>query len=426
MIGYIISILFLVILEGFFSGSELALFSINRTKLKYLAREGDKRAENIEKALEKYFDDYIATALIGTTICIVSITTLFVGFLHDLGTFLTFLKSKEEIFAEGIFIITLLFGEILPKSIFQHYADKLIYFIVPALEVFRKLLFPFLLIAKLISKIVFFIFRIKGKTESILSKDELIDLMLNESGEIEDFEKKIIVNVLLFNERRLSDIVLPLSDVVAVDKESKVKDVINISAETGFSRIPVYNQRIDAIEYLITVFDLKNAKPEESISKYTKSIRLVPEFASLSNVLREFKREKDHMVVVVDERGATMGIVTLEDVLEEIVGDIKDEFYRKEKDQRKFLHEESKNKIKVDGRIDIKEVETLIGTELPKGPYQTVAGLIIYTLGRMPELNEVIKIGNVIFTVEEKDKRRIKAVSIEKQHITPIQKQDIK
>ena len=414
MLSYLIAILFFLILEAFFSGSELALFSVNRTKLKYLAKEGNEKAKKVYEALEKHFDDYVATTLIGTTLSIVSITSLFVSFLHEFAKFIPILKSKEELFAESIIVITLLFGEILPKSVFQHYADKIIYFIIPILEFFRKVLYPLIILAKFITKIVFFLFRVKGKEERILSRDELIDLLLTEGGEIEDLEKKIIVNVLLFNQRRLSEIVVPLSDVVAVDKSIKVKNIIPIFKNTGFSRIPVYNKRIDAIEYLVRAFDLKNAKPEEPILKYAKPIRLVPEFASLPNVLKGFKKFRDHMVVVVDERGATMGIITLEDVLEEIVGDIGDEFYKRNKDKKMILKQFTKNKIQVDGRIDIKEIETLMGVKLPKGIYQTVAGLIIYTLGRMPHRNESIEIEELRFTVEDVDKRRIKVVSVEK------------
>ena len=414
MLSYLIAILFFLILEAFFSGSELALFSVNRTKLKYLAKEGNEKAKKIYEALEKNFDDYVATTLIGTTLSIVTITSLFVSFLHELGYFIPFLKSKEELFAESIIIITLLFGEILPKSVFQHYADKIIYFIVPALEFFRKLLYPLILLARFITKVVFFLFRVKGKEEKILSRDELIDILLTEGGEIEDLEKKIIVNVLLFNQRRLSEIVVPLSDVVAVDKSTKVKDIIPIFKNTGFSRIPIYNKRIDAIEHLVRAFDLKNAKSEDPIMKYSKPIRLVPEFASLPNVLKGFRKFRDHMVVVVDERGATMGITTIEDVLEEIVGDISDEFYKRNKDKNMVLKQFTKNKIQVDGRIDIKEIETLMGVKLPKGIYQTVAGLIIYTLGRMPKKNESIEIEGLRFTVEDVDIRRVKVVSIEK------------
>ncbi|RUM61073.1 MAG: HlyC/CorC family transporter, partial [Persephonella sp.] len=183
MLSYLIAILFFLILEAFFSGSELALFSVNRTKLKYLAKEGNEKAKKVYEALEKDFDDYVATTLIGTTLSIVSITSLFVSFLYEFANFIPILKSKEELFAESIIVITLLFGEILPKSVFQHYADKIIYFIIPILEFFRKVLYPLIILAKFITKIVFFLFRVKGKEERILSRDELMDLLLTEGGE---------------------------------------------------------------------------------------------------------------------------------------------------------------------------------------------------------------------------------------------------
>jgi len=373
MISYLIAILFFLILEAFFSGSELALFSVNRSKLKYMANNGDKKAEKIYKALENKFDDYVATTLIGTTLSIVTITALFVNFLIGLETFIPFLHSKEELFAESIIVVTLLFGEILPKSVFQHYADKLIYFIVPVLEFFRKILYPFLIIAKIITRIVLFIFRLEPK--------------------------------------KVGEIVVPLSDVIAVSDSNKIRDILHLFKDTGFSRIPVYRKRIDQIVGIIRAYDLVEADLDDSVKKFLKPIRYIPEFTSLPNVLKGFKQFKDHMAVVVDERGATMGIITIEDVLEEIVGDIRDEFSQKEK---KMIKRQTTKELIVDGRIEIKEIETIIGEKLPEGPYETVGGMIIYILGRKPKPHETLTLGNVKFTVLKTNIRRVQEVKIEK------------
>ncbi len=411
MLSSLIAILFFLVLEAFFSGSEIALFSVNRTKLKYLAKNGDKKAEKIYKMLSEHFDEYVATTLIGTTLSIVTITALYVQFLMQLSHYVPFLHGKEEVFAESIIVLTLLFGEIIPKSVFQHYAEKLIYFIVPALEFFRKLLYPLILVANLITKIVFLVFRLEEKKENILNREELLDALILNSEGIEDIEKRIIVNVLIFEERRLSEIVVPLSDVVAISDESKIEDVVQILKETGFSRIPVYKKRIDDIVGLIRSHDLVRANIGESIKKYVKPIRYLPEFTSLPNVLKGFKAHKDHMAVVVDERGSTMGIITLEDVLEEIIGDIKDEFHKKEK---KMIKKNLQNKLVVDGRIELKEVERLLDVNFPDGPYETIAGWIIYYLGRMPKENEIISYKDIKTVVLKKTKRRIQEVYIEK------------
>jgi CBS domain containing-hemolysin-like protein len=411
MISYLIAILFFLILEAFFSGSELALFSVNRSKLKYMASNGDKKAEKIYKALEKRFDDYVATTLIGTTLSIVTITALFVNFLIGLENYVPFLHSKEELFAESIIVITLLFGEILPKSVFQHYADKLIYFIVPVLEFFRKLLYPFLIIAKIITRVVLFVFRLEPKKEKILSREELLDALILESEGIEELEKKIVANVLIFEERRLGEIVVPLSDVIAVADHNKIRDILHLFKDTGFSRIPVYRKRIDQIVGIIRAYDLVEADLDDSVQKFLKPIRYLPEFTSLPNVLKGFKQFKDHMAVVVDERGATMGIITIEDVLEEIVGDIRDEFSKKEK---KMIKRQTTKELIVDGRIEIKEIETIIGEKLPEGPYETVGGMIIYILGRKPKPHEFLTVGDVKFTVLKTNIRRVQEVKIEK------------
>ena len=410
MLSYIVAIAFFILLEAFFSGSELALFSINKTRLKYLASEGDKKAKKILKALEK-FDDYVATALIGTTLSIVSATAIFVQFLHNLSIYVPFIHSKEELLAEGIIIFTLLFGEIIPKSVFQHYADKLIYFIVPVLEFFRKLFFPFLIFAKVISKLVYIIFRLKPEQGKNWTREELLDALILETEGIPELEKRIIANVLIFEKRRLGEIVVPLSDVVAISDNKTVIEAVRIFKDTGFSRIPVYRKRIDQIVGVLRAYDMMFAKSDDLVESYMKPIRYLPEFTSLPNVLKGFKQFKDHMVVVVDERGATMGIITLEDVLEEIFGDIRDEFRKKEK---RMIKIHTQKELIVDGRIEIKEIETIVNEKFPEGPYETVGGLIIYYLGRMPRKNESITINNVKFTVLKTTPRRVQEVKIEK------------
>lgn len=410
MLSYIVAIAFFILLEAFFSGSELALFSINKTRLKYLASEGDKKAKKILKALEK-FDDYVATALIGTTLSIVSATAIFVQFLHNLSIYVPFIHSKEELLAEGIIVFTLLFGEIIPKSVFQHYADKLIYFIVPVLEFFRKLFFPFLIFAKVISKLVYIIFRLKPEQGKNWTREELLDALILETEGIPELEKRIIANVLIFEKRRLGEIVVPLSDVVAISDNKTVIEAVRIFKDTGFSRIPVYRKRIDQIVGVLRAYDMMFAKSDDLVESYMKPIRYLPEFTSLPNVLKGFKQFKDHMVVVVDERGATMGIITLEDVLEEIFGDIRDEFRKKEK---RMIKIHTQKELIVDGRIEIKEIETIVNEKFPEGPYETVGGLIIYYLGRMPRKNESITINNVKFTVLKTTPRRVQEVKIEK------------
>jgi len=411
MISSIITIIFFLILEAFFSGSEIALFSVNKARLKYLAKNGNKKAEKIYKKLGKNFDDYIATTLIGTTLSIVSITAVYVHLLMGLSDMFPFLHSKEELFAETIIIITLLFGEILPKSIFQHYAEKIVYFIVPVLDFFRKLLLPFIIFANLITKVIFFIFRLEPRKEKILSKEELLDALLMESEGIEEIEKKIIANVLIFEERRLGEIVVPLSDVVAISEDSKIEEVISIFQSTGFSRIPVFRKRIDEIVGVIRAYDLIDAKTDEKVKKYSKTIRYLPEFTSLPNVLKGFKTHKDHMAVVVDERGATMGIITIEDVLEEIVGEIRDEYAKREK---RMIKKTFKDKLIVDGRIELKEIETLLDIKFPSGPYETLGGWIVYYLGRMPKIKEKITYEETLFEVRKTTKRRVQEVFIEK------------
>jgi CBS domain containing-hemolysin-like protein len=205
--------------------------------------------------------------------------------------------------------------------------------------------------------------------------------------------------------------VVPLSDVIAVSSDTKIKDIVPIFKQTGFSRIPVYKKRIDEISGVIRAYDLVNADINDTVDKLKKPIRYLPEFTSLPNVLKGFKIHKDHMAVVVDERGSTMGIITLEDVLEEIVGEIKDEYQKKE---QRLVKKSSQNKLVVDGRIELKEVERLLDINFPQGPYETLGGFIIYLIGRMPKEKEVIQYEDLRMVILSKNKRRIEEVYIEK------------
>lgn len=410
MISYIITVAFFIFLEGLFSGSEIALFSVNKSKLKYQAKEGDKKAEKIYNLLEKYFTEYVGTALIGTTLSIVIATTVFVSFLYDLANFVPFIHSKEEILAESLIIFTLIFGEIIPKSIFQHYAEKLIFFIVPFLEFFRKIFKIFLIFANILTKIIYKIFNVKAPFERIYTREEILDMILSESEDIPNIEKKIISNVIIFKNRRLGEIVIPLIDVIMISDDKKVADAIEIFKETGFSRIPIYRKRVDNIIGVIRAYDVINANPSDNIVKYLKGIRYIPEFTNLPNVLKGFKHYKDHMAVVVDERGVTIGIITINDVLAEIVGQIKDKTTKREQN---LIKEQTDKYIVVDGRIEIKEVETILQDRFPSGPYETLGGMIIYHLGRMARRNEVIVINNYKFTILQIEKRRIKEIKIE-------------
>ncbi len=411
MISYIIAIIFFIFLEALFSGSEIALFSVNKTKLKYKASNGDKKAEKTYELLTKYFNEYISVGLIGTILSITFATTTFVSLLYSLSFYFPFLTNKEEIFGEAIVILTLIFGEVIPKSIFHHYADDLIYYVVSFLELCRKIFKPFLIFANFVNKIVFKLFKIKSKNEKEINKEEILDILLTEIKDIDELKKKIIANILIFSERRLSEIVIPLSDVVAISDDKKVADIVPIFKETNYSRIPIYRKRIDQIIGFVRSYDLIHAKPEERITKYMKGIRYLPEFANLPNVLKGFKHYKDHIAVVVDERGATMGIITLRDVLEEIIGEIKDEFVKKD---RIKIKKQSLTEIVIDGLMEIKELKTILDINLPAGPYETVNGFITYILGRMPKKGEVIKIDEYNFEILKVERRRILEIKIAK------------
>lgn len=406
-IPILISLAILLLLSGYFSATETAFSAFNRVRLKNLAAGGNTRAERT-LALAENYDKLLSTILIGNNIVNIAMaslgTILFVHWYGDPGVTISTIV---------ITVVVLIFGEITPKSMAKEWPEKFAMASTPMLKFFIVLLAPlnffFMLWKKLVSKLF-------GQNEDNAITEEEILLLVdegNEHGTIDVVEKEMITNIFEFDDLEAGDVMTHRTDLVAVEKSTTIKDVINEALDEGVSRIPVYNEDIDDVVGLLYVKDLLRlyGAPEEELTSKTagdlmRKVLYVAESTRCHQLFRRFKEEKNHFAVVVDEYGGTAGVVTMEDLLETIVGNIQDEYDTEAEDVCQI----DANTWLLQGSYPVSEVERLLDAELdPEEDADTIGGLVMNTLGRIPGEEEIpsVEIGGITFTVIKVEDRRI-------------------
>ena len=312
-------------------------------------------------------------------------------------------------------ILVLIFGEITPKSIAKQNSESVALKVSKIINIVVKLFRPFIAIFTAISGL--FIRLLGGDpkaTEPFITEEELKTMVgvSEEEGVLEDVEKEMIFNVFEFADSQVKDVMVQRVDVVAVDINATYDEVINIIKTEQFSRIPVYNQNIDDVIGILNVKDLiiaSQSKENFKISDYMREPYYTFEFKKISELFNEMKKTRNHMSVVLDEYGGNVGIVTIEDLIEEVVGEIEDE-YDDEEDNDIIVVKE--DEYIVDGSARLDHIGDLIGVTMESEEFDSVGGLVIGELGRFPEQSEEVNLNNIRFVVEEVDKNRIKKVRI--------------
>ncbi|WP_456397988.1 hemolysin family protein [Desulfurobacterium sp.] len=410
---YIVAILICVAFEAFFSGSEIAIISVSRVELKKRLKMGDRAAVLLNQLLKEP-EKILATTLVGTNIFTVSAATLFTAFVvNSVSSTYPFVRKYPEFFTVATLTpFTITFGELIPKSLFQKYSDKVAFKIVYPLYFFHRLFRPLTFLISFVAEFLTNRFGDETRKNPFVTKEEL-ELLIESASRsaFEKTERKILKNVLRLKEKTLGDIYVPLVNVVAVNMNSRVKEALKLFNKTGFSKLPVYRERFDDIVGYILITDLLDANDKfASVKNFLRPILVLPEYMNLIDALKELRRARTQMAVVVDEFGSTLGIVTIEDILEEIVGKIDDEFGGEHLLVRKL----SDGSLLVDGSIEINEINRYLKTSLPsKADYITLAGFVLKTLGRFPKKGEKIKFHNLTIEVADVDKRRIKKLRLE-------------
>ena len=421
MLSQIIVLVILILLNAFFAATEIAFISLNDMKIDLKAKEGDKKAKKIQNLL-KDPSKFLATIQIGITLA---------GFLSSAfasDTFANILAPKlyelmpslslESWQNISIIIITLVlsyftlvFGELVPKRIAMKYSEKLAFMAVGVIRAISIITLPFVKFLTFSTNVISKLFGVTGEEEENVSEEE-IKMMVDvgeEKGTIETGEKEMINNIFEFNDRIVSEIMVPRTQIYALNMDLTINEAIDMLNEvTRYSRIPVYNETIDNIIGMVYVKDLLLTQKNwnTKLKNVVREATFVLESLYVDDVFKELKKKKKQIAVVVDEYGGTAGLVTMEDILEEIVGEIYDEY-----DVEKFKYKKiDENTYLFDGEIPIYEVEKLLGVDLPEGDYDTLSGYLLFELNRIPNDKEtgiVIETDKVNYKIEKIKRNRI-------------------
>ncbi len=425
---------FFLILSAFFSGSETAFFSLSKVKLQHLKESGIPAALRVVKLLEEP-KELLITILIGNTLVNVAASTIAALLTAEISVGFGFSKDLA-IILEIIIVVAflLVLGEITPKIISVKNATIFSQRISFMMYVIKYLFYP---ISFVLAKFSTSISQMLGIKEIgvFFSEDELKALLevSEEKGTIEEEEREMLHSIFEFSQTTVREIMVPRIDMVCVEKKSSIDALINIIKVNGYSRIPLYQDRIDNIIGIIHAKDLlpyikpaKNGLESKSIDlgSLARQVVFVPENKKIDELLREFKRDKIHMAIVVDEYGGTDGLITLEDILEEIVGEIQDEYDI----EGPLIKKIDDNNYLIDAKINIYELQEVLQIPiLIHEGYDTLAGLIFDHTGYVPKEKERIKFDNFDFIIEKVERSRILTVRIHlKNVIEQTEKQEIK
>ena len=398
-------------LSGFFSSSETALFSISKVKALHIAKDGSKTGRLILKMKEDSHT-LLTTILIGNNLVNIGASALATSLA------ILYFKSNAVGIATGIMtLLILVFGEIFPKSFANH----------NNILVARLVIYPLLWLSKLFFPLIYmlsFIPKLHGTIDTpheTVTEDELMTMVevVEEEGEIKEEEKEFITNIFEFDDTSCSEIMTPRADMFVIDVSEDMD--IEIILKTGFSRIPVIEDSIDNIIGILHVKDLFSSYQKAcssdldtplDVKQIMKNPYFIPESQKLDSLLQDFKQKKNHIAVIVDEHGGVSGIVTLEDVVEEIIGEIIDETDRLVPDIVKLKG----NKWLVAGKIDSDDLNKEIKIKIPElTAYDTFSGFFLEQIGRIPKPGESVSKDNWMATVKDMDGNRIKNFILKKE-----------
>ena len=403
----IIIIFLCVIFEGFFSGNEIALVSLDKLRLKEDARNGKHSAKLILKLLENP-DRLLATTLLGTNISTITSTTV------SAGVFFALFGAKG--IPLSVLVITpinWIFAEIVPKSIYQQLSDKITSVTIYILLIFYVLFFPVVWIFSTLSNAISFVISGRSNKEvegNFVSKEELQQIMemSYDHSDVKPGEKTMISKVLDFNEITVKEIMVPLINVAAVEMKSTIQEASQIVKVSKHRRLPVYNSRIDKIVGIINTFDLMDENKDKKITNLIRPSFFIPPNMKASDLLEDLQKNGKNMAIIVDEYGGAEGIVTIEDILEEVVGDIEDE-YDGVSDQEII---QKTDEIIVKANMELDDFNTATSLFLPEGDYNTIGGFFLDRYGRIPKKGESIVYGNKKFTVNKANEKAILEIKI--------------
>lgn len=409
-----ILLVILLILSGVFSASETALMSLTKIKIRQMEEDNVKGVETLAKIMEDP-TRLLSTILVANNIVNIGAssiaTALFMNWIGASGVPLATLIMT---------VLVLIFGEITPKSISNNNPDKVAIIVCKPISVMMTVLSPIVSILNGIRWLIFKLFRIEENNQPLITEEDLLTYVnvSHEEGVIEVEEKEIIHNIFAFGDLQAKQAMVNRMDIVAVEKDITYKELVSIFEKEKFTRIPVYEDSVDSIIGIVNIKSIAFLDDIEKetfdVTKYMIEPFFTYEFKNVSQLLEELKIEKVQMAIVLDEYGGTSGLLTIENLLEEIVGDIGDEFDNEELEIVKISDDE----YKIKGNTSLIEVNEQVGLSLESDDVDSLAGYIIEHLMGFPEQGDEIEIDNIKFTIEEVEKNKVNIIKVNKIKVT--------
>ena len=402
----LIILLILLLLSAFFSSAETALTTVNKIRIRSLADEGSKRAKTVLEITDNS-GKMLSAILIGNNIVNLSAASLTTSLAYSFG-------GSMVAIASGILtVLILLFGEITPKTMATLHSEKMSLLYAPVISIFMKVMTPAIFIINGMSMGVLFLLRVDPKAgKRAMTENELRTIVdvSHEDGVIESDEKEMIYNVFDLGDARAKDVMVPRVHVTFADAESTYEELIELFREDKFTRLPVFQETTDNVIGTINMKDLllfDNTK-EFHIRDILREAYFTYEYKSISELLVEMRQASFNIAIVLDEYGETAGLITLEDILEEIVGEIHDEYDENEED---FVKEVGEREYIIEGSMNLDDLNDRLDLNLASEDYDSLGGFIIEHLDRLPETGDsIVTEDGIRLIVESLDKNRIESV----------------
>ena len=437
--SFAVAVLICLVLSAFYSGSETALVSVNKIRLNQLVESEDTKASIIHRLVDSP-QRMLALTLVGTNLANVLIAQLGEGLVAR-GLPNLAVSLQGLIATAGITALLLIFGEILPKTIFRVKADILALRYAYPLRVSEVIFAPLIFLVQNLTQFLIKLIDRSARSQSPDAQREelrLLAIIGERSGNLLTDQRRMIHSLLNLQDRTVAQVMVPLVDIVAIEKNTKCEDFLQIAADSGFSRIPVYEEQIYNIIGIINLLDViyddvasdtsnndsssltedkgltdtdqpkKEHNPPETVEPFIRTaLHFVPESKNINALLKEIQDTRHTMVFAVDEYGGTVGLVTVEDLVEEIVGEFADE-----RDEPDFIRLIAPKILECDGRTEVSLLKEHYRLPIPEGDYETVAGYILERTGTIPEAGTELKLRDSVITVINADERAIRKIRI--------------
>ena len=409
----VVAILILILLSAFFSSAETALTTVNKHRLRALAEEGNRNAQRVLKLIENPAK-MLSAILIGNNIVNISASALTTTVTTNV------FGSKFVGVSTGVLtLVVLLFGEITPKSLATLYNEKIALIYIHVVAPLVTLLTPVIWLVDKLSGIIFFILRVdRDAANNQMTEGELrtiVDVSV-EDGVIEKEEKSMINNVVDFGDSKAKDVMVPRADMALVSVDATFDEVFEIFNEEHYSRLPVYDDNKDTvigIVYLKDLFFFQNQNDNKKMAFSIRNIMREPffvyEYQKTSSIMAEMRNRFVSLAIVLDEYATAVGLITIEDLIEEIVGEIRDEF---DMDELKMITKISDNHYEIDAAMKLSDLKDSIGIELESENYDSLGGYVIELLDHLPNVGETVKKDGMTFQVVSMEKNRIDRIAV--------------